>query len=106
MNICFKCGKSWTPQTHEFGLTTCPQCRTYNDQQFKYVQFDPPTPQYGWVCPRCGTVYAPFMASCQCKPPVHLEAGTTSTPNNGHSGHAVAPAEGCAGATGSQATAK
>lgn len=22
----------------------------------------------GWICPRCGKVNAPFIASCDCKP--------------------------------------
>ena len=78
MNICFRCGKSWTPATHEFGATTCPECRTYD--QYKYIQFTPPAPQYGWVCPRCGMVNAPFVATC-CKPQPTLEVGTTSTAN-------------------------
>lgn len=25
---------------------------------------DPVNPQYGWVCPKCGAVYAPFMPNC------------------------------------------
>lgn len=24
----------------------------------------------GWICPRCGKVNAPFIASCDCKPAV------------------------------------
>jgi len=25
--------------------------------------------QYGWVCPRCGTVHAPFVRDCGCPTP-------------------------------------
>lgn len=24
----------------------------------------------GWICPRCGKVNAPFIASCDCKPDI------------------------------------
>jgi hypothetical protein len=23
---------------------------------------------YGWICPRCGQIYAPWVESCDCKP--------------------------------------
>lgn len=29
--------------------------------------------QYGWVCPKCGSVYGPNVSSCwHCTPPVKL----------------------------------
>jgi hypothetical protein len=31
--------------------------------------------QYGWICPRCGTVHAPFVATCSCQA---LSVTTTS----------------------------
>ncbi len=37
-----------------------------------------PTP-YGWVCPRCETVYAPSVISCQvCSPKAHSEPQITA----------------------------
>ena len=28
---------------------------------------DPPSTQYGWVCPKCGSVWAPWQQQClQC----------------------------------------
>lgn len=28
-----------------------------------------PAPSYGWVCPLCGQVHAPFVTECHCVPP-------------------------------------
>lgn len=35
-----------------------------------------------WECPRCNTIYAPWMPSCTCKPKSILEEnGTHFVPN-------------------------
>ena len=31
---------------------------------------------YGWVCPRCGVVQAPFITECHCDPPTITESVT------------------------------
>lgn len=35
---------------------------------------------YGWICPRCGKVYAPHIASCDC---VNLRVMTDSCGTSG-----------------------
>lgn len=43
-----------------------------------YVESPNPPAQYGWICPKCGAVHAPFMPSCsQCGPGKPIAAGTT-----------------------------
>ena len=36
----------------------------------------PPT-EYGWICPRCETVHAPWVSECNCSKEYHI----TTTPN-------------------------
>ena len=31
-----------------------------------------------WICPRCGTVYAPWVPSCSCKVVTYTDYGTTN----------------------------
>lgn len=38
-----------------------------------------PKPQAGWICPKCGVVYAPWVASCRCGRPI--SAGWTPQPS-------------------------
>lgn len=35
---------------------------------------------YGWVCPRCGTVWNPNIMSCSCRPSFGSEIGVEVTP--------------------------
>lgn len=37
------------------------ECTSYT------IPYTIPSPQYGWICPRCGQVNAPWMAFCSCK---------------------------------------
>jgi hypothetical protein len=41
----------------------------------------PPAPPQGWICPRCGSVHAPFVHKCTCKPPTWT--GTTIPEDGG-----------------------
>ncbi len=44
-----------------------------------------PQPQQGWECPKCGGVYAPWMAQCTTCPGVtFITAGTTTPEANAH----------------------
>lgn len=40
-----------------------------------YPPYTPPT-QHGWMCPNCGTVYAPFVRSCGCSIQTRTSDGT------------------------------
>lgn len=33
---------------------------------------------YGWICPRCGTVWGPNTFTCTCQPPSITTTGTSS----------------------------
>jgi hypothetical protein len=37
----------------------------------------------GWLCPRCGTVHAPWVAQCQCRAPVVVTASSESGTSGG-----------------------
>jgi len=34
---------------------------------------------YGWVCPRCGTVWNPYESCCNCQPPVYSKTKSDTT---------------------------
>jgi hypothetical protein len=36
-------------------------------------------PQHGWICSRCGTVHAPWVAQCWCKAAEQTASFTTYT---------------------------
>ena len=40
----------------------------------------------GWLCPRCGTVHAPWVAQCQCRAPVVVTASSESGTSGGQEG--------------------
>jgi len=40
-----------------------------------FPPFDTPA-QMGWMCPNCGTVYAPFVRSCGCNIQTRTSDGT------------------------------
>jgi hypothetical protein len=35
--------------------------------------------QYGWICPRCGKVHAPFVRECDCPPPCITTTGINTS---------------------------
>lgn len=46
---------------------------------------DEPSPiiQYGWVCPKCGSVYAPHTSECsRCSSSVFFHTNVVSSPVN------------------------
>jgi len=55
MNYCKKCGNEIGDTTAIDGL--CSDCRLKQ-------QVEPPTYNPGWVCPKCGSVYGPFVNQC------------------------------------------
>ena len=84
---CYACGAELTTADVK-GL--CTQCRntgfdllpTELQTPSVFPPFVPPTPpytppaQYGWVCPRCGAVHAPFIPHCHCTPPTKTTDST------------------------------
>jgi len=57
---CYKCyGELGTADFD--GL--CAKCR------YQTTLATTPTTPSGWVCPRCGVVYAPWVRTCECRGP-------------------------------------
>lgn len=87
MNKCMFCGAELT--TADYG-GVCVSCRNSGfgnihiqpmspfGPSFPPPEYPPYTPpaQYGWVCPRCGAVHAPFIPHCHCTPPTRTTDGT------------------------------
>lgn len=67
---CMRCGAEMTNTTG--GNYICSKCRMgVNDLVYKPQNCDMPMPggfslQYGWVCPKCGRVLAPWVSECSC----------------------------------------
>ena len=65
-----RCGAEMNNTTG--GNYTCPKCGMgVNDLLYRPQNCDMPLPQgfgmqYGWVCPKCGKVLAPWMGECNC----------------------------------------
>jgi hypothetical protein len=76
---CIKCGNKLTSSIDNFGLQICHSCEL-KEKYHNYVEpvypgeWRMPVPQYGWACPKCGSVYAPHVMECsRCNPPQKLE---------------------------------
>ena len=67
---CMRCGAEMKSTTG--GNFTCPKCNFgINDLVYRPQNCDMPLPdgfnmQYGWICPKCGKVLAPWMNECDC----------------------------------------
>ena len=53
------------------GQNGCPKHRESANKSLSVTQYTPA--QQGWVCPRCGTVNAPWMPTCCKNPPLRLD---------------------------------
>ena len=58
---CYRCG-SPLGTTDSDGC--CSRCKNLQNPQYTS-----PIP-HGWQCPRCGTIYAPWVDRCYCLPPL------------------------------------
>jgi uncharacterized OB-fold protein len=64
-----KCATCFKELTSGDGDFMCRDCKLAAEQQHKshagIIQ------RYGWTCPKCGAVYAPFATECtRCNPPL------------------------------------
>lgn len=64
MNLCAKCGKT-THYDPNIVLSKYCKCTTA-----------PFVPLQGWICPRCGSIHAPFVSRCFCPPPTQNTTGS------------------------------
>jgi hypothetical protein len=55
----------------------CATCRN------KLREQSPGAVPFGWACPRCGTVHAPWVAQCQCRAPVAVTVSSESGTSGG-----------------------
>lgn len=71
------------------GHTLCP-CREREEEERRGREYHPltgprtmPIQQHGWICPKCGHVYAPFMPACtNCNmPTTKKQEPTKATPD-------------------------
>ena len=79
---CIRCGAEMNSATG--GNYTCPKCgMRVNDLVYRTQNCDIPLPQgfgmqYGWVCPKCGQVLAPWMGECDCHRATNVTTPTKS----------------------------
>lgn len=52
-------------------LPACPECGLTGGAHLSTCSrsVTPPVQQFGWTCPRCGQVWAPFIHCCVCPVP-------------------------------------
>ncbi len=62
--ICMRCGRELG--TGDFGCY-CALCET-KDHTMTMITPYPPTPEKGWLCPRCGAINSPKLNQCVCTP--------------------------------------
>lgn len=55
----------------------------YYNPQIKHREVQTPKAQYGWECPRCGKINAPWAEQCKCNKEYNYTVWTTSTPSVG-----------------------
>ena len=74
---CKKCGKeaNWFYYINStfMGCTHC----YYAQPQASYTVV--PAPQYGWTCPKCGRIHAPFITGCHYCNNANFDNTKTST---------------------------
>lgn len=81
MSKCMFCGCELTTGDFE---GVCNQCRNVGFDilspdipPYEPVKFPPAPGIFGaWICPRCGTVHAPWVAKCDCPPPTITTSDT------------------------------
>lgn len=76
--MCVRCEKETESVTSQRDFCYCPKCVTEITQTVSC------SIRYGWICPRCGKVYSPYVNSCGCNSTVGTKAGnkTESIPSN------------------------
>ena len=69
--------KSTTPCSNWHNTTTTTDAEELkinaNKWKGEFIANSPTTPTvitYGWVCPKCGSVNAPWSATCPCSTPI------------------------------------
>jgi len=70
---CIKCGRELTTAGSYIEMV-CSICKTI--EQTKPISL---TGMNGWICPRCGQVWSPFISQCNC-PPNTITSSTTENP--------------------------
>ena len=67
---CVICGDTLTSASHKGVCLKCIQ----QDSTIRISEFRPMYCQTGWMCPKCGSIYAPHISECiRCSPPIKIE---------------------------------